>query len=148
MAINKYTIRRFGALTLATLSVAVLVFLLMQCAQYRTANEPKVFDQKVQIVDEVKLQIQPTYYSEKGIVDFYIELESFQHPELIGMDPVSTILLVGDDGTYYVPTKWSSRVNEDFNVKGTLRFETIPNDLSQLVLKFFVLDELEMTWPL
>ncbi|MDA1353523.1 MAG: hypothetical protein O3A01_03500 [bacterium] len=148
MALNKYTLRRFIALFLVAISVAILVFVITQCPRAKGAAVPLVLPVQEQVYEEIRLVIQPTYFAKSHVAEFSIQMESFQHAETIGMDPISTILLVGSDGAFYLPSKWTSEVNEEFKVHGKLRFEQLPLDLTKLVLKFFVLDELELTWDL
>ena len=127
------------------LGIFLLGVLFLSACNSSPKSEPVHFDRQSQIIEGIKIDVQPTAWIPGKEFIISIMLQSTEQIDLIHQDISELIIFDSEETGPLNVKKWDIKADEKYLVKGNLHFK-MKNIQNSFKLVIFLPDELEFNW--
>ena len=138
MVLKNYSLRRGIAFILTCLFFLVIYYFISK------PNPPLVLTEKEVIQDEIRYTVIPLSLSDTDPCKIHLKLESFEHSDIISLDPTEQALLSDNTDSFSEPTRWEEETATEFKKVGTLYFPPINKEAKTVTLSLFFSNEVQI----
>jgi len=105
------------------------------------------YEAKSSIANQLKIDAQLTKITPGKHIQFFVQLETYQNPDILTVDPLTICLLQDENQTPYKPTSWDNEKHTDHTISGTIHFPCPPT-LKKATLSIFEREERTFEWAI
>ncbi|RAP32597.1 hypothetical protein DID75_04545 [Candidatus Marinamargulisbacteria bacterium SCGC AG-410-N11] len=138
---------RFFTVLFGIICLIVIISSYFKSPQNTTSiktDNSSIFQKQTSILNQIKLEVTPSITDNK--TTFYIDLETFEHPNLLTIDLIQSSLLVINNEDPILPIKWIPLEKNNYSIKGHLEFNYKPLDNATIEFILFCFEERSFKW--